>query len=119
MKSQASARSVEELVSRCHELEKKARVTLDDVLNKATQEVAEMLEAHVSGDAEETRKEAGDALLNVLSASAGALGSADFGFGPSLANVLGGASDGRGRSDFTPNRSQARPFAAPRCGLFA
>ncbi len=74
MKSQASQPNAEALVSRCRELEKKAHVTLDDVLNKATQEVAEMLEAHVAGDIAETRKEAGDALLNVLSASMGTLG---------------------------------------------
>ena len=48
MKNQASQFTAEELVFRCRELEKKARVTLDDVLNKATQEVAEMLEAHVA-----------------------------------------------------------------------
>lgn len=96
MKSQVSARSVEELVSRCHELEKKARVTLDDVLNKATQEVAEMLEAHVSGNAEETRKEAGDALLNVLSASAGAIrASSGLATGPSLANAPQGVFSSR------------------------
>lgn len=89
MKSQASQLTAEALVSRCHELEKKAHVTLDDVLNKATQEVAEMLEAHVAGNAAETRKEAGDALLNVLSASAGAIrASSGLAAGPSLANVL-------------------------------
>lgn len=85
MKSHAFPHSAEALVSRCRELEKKAHVTLDDVLNKATQEVVEMLEAHLTGDADETRKEAGDALLNVLSASTGTLDSAewiaeDFGF---------------------------------------
>ena len=58
MKTHALPHSAEALVSRCLELEKKAHVTLDDVLNKATQEVAEMLEAHVAGDADETRKEA-------------------------------------------------------------
>ena len=58
MKTHALPLSAEALVSRCLELEKKAHVTLDDVLNKATQEVAEMLEAHVAGDADETRKEA-------------------------------------------------------------
>ena len=46
MKSPASHLAVETLVSLCRELEKKAHVTLEDALNKATQEVAEMLEAH-------------------------------------------------------------------------
>ncbi len=85
MKTHALPHSAEELVSRCRELEKKAHVSIDDVLNKATQEVAEMLEAHESGNLEETRKEAGDALLNVLSASVGTLGWAE---NSSLANVL-------------------------------
>lgn len=81
--SLAAATSVESLVARCHALEKRAHVGLDDVLNKTTQEVAEMLEAVLANDAEEIRKEAGDALLNVLSASAGTLGSAKgFEFAP-------------------------------------
>lgn len=81
MKTNALPHSAEALVSRCRELEKKAHVTLDDILNKATQEVAEMLEAHVAGNVAETRKEAGDALLNVLSASSSALGFSGLGFG--------------------------------------
>ena len=81
MKTHALPHSAEALVSRCRELEKKAHVTLDDVLNKATQEVAEMLEAYESGNLEETRKEAGDALLNVLSASLSTLGRSGLGFG--------------------------------------
>lgn len=68
-----NALSIADSLMLCHELEKRAHVTLDDVLNKAVQEVAEMLEASVAGDAEETRKEAGDALTNVLSASSAAL----------------------------------------------
>ena len=73
MRSPEIPMPIESLVIRCRELEKRAHVGLDDVLNKATQEVAEMLEAVLADDAEEIRKEAGDALLNVLSASVGAV----------------------------------------------
>ena len=58
MKSPSSENAAESLVSRCRELEKMARVSLDDVLNKATQEVAELLEASLSGNEKETEKEA-------------------------------------------------------------
>ena len=57
------------LTNRIRSLEKQAHVTLDDVLNKATQEVGELVEAILAGDVVETRKEAADELANVLSAS--------------------------------------------------
>lgn len=62
--------SLLESLQTCHELELRAHVSLDDVISKVTQEVAELAEAVENGDVAETRKEAADVLINVLSASA-------------------------------------------------
>ncbi|EKE27449.1 MAG: hypothetical protein ACD_3C00205G0002 [uncultured bacterium (gcode 4)] len=61
-----------DLLNNYRSLELKAHVSLDDVMNKVTQEVAELVEAIVNWDIPEMKKEAGDAIVNILSASAAA-----------------------------------------------
>lgn len=58
-----------ESLESCHDLELRAHVSLDDVLSKVTQEIAELVDAVESDDLAETRKEAEDVIVNVLSAS--------------------------------------------------
>lgn len=50
-------------------LETYAHVNLDDIINKVTQEVSELIEADENWDVQETYKEAWDVLVNVLSVS--------------------------------------------------
>ncbi len=48
-------------------LELSVHATIDDAMHKVTQEVWEMIEAHISEDTAETQKEAWDVIVNVLS----------------------------------------------------
>ncbi|EKD66568.1 MAG: hypothetical protein ACD_49C00030G0006 [uncultured bacterium (gcode 4)] len=48
-------------------IERFAHITLDDVMNKVTQEVWELIEASIEGNDEEMYKEAGDVLVNIFS----------------------------------------------------
>ncbi len=48
-------------------LELHVHATIDDAMHKVTQEIAEMLEADISGDITETQKEAWDVIVNILS----------------------------------------------------
>lgn len=59
--------SLEKSLSQYRGYEVLAHVSLDDVLNKVTQETWEMVEAQQQSNLEETRKEAADAIVNVLS----------------------------------------------------
>lgn len=60
---------MENLVKQYKEIERYAHIWFDDVMNKATQEVAELIEAQSQNDIAETQKEAKDALINILSIS--------------------------------------------------
>jgi len=51
------------------DIEFKAHIELDDVINKVTQECGEIVEARENNDSDEMHKESADALVNVLSAS--------------------------------------------------
>ena len=55
------------LVKKYKELEKKVHVSFDDVMNKVTQEVSELIEAHAAGDIPEMYKEAWDVIVNIYS----------------------------------------------------
>lgn len=55
------------LISEYKELELRAHVNIDDVLNKVTQEVSELVEAILDSNEEEIIKEARDSIVNVLS----------------------------------------------------
>lgn len=57
------------LINDFREIELRAHVNLDDVLNKVTQEVSELVEAIISWNREETNKEAADSIVNIISAS--------------------------------------------------
>lgn len=60
---------MEKLLTQYKAIERYAHITFDDVMNKISQEVAELIEAHNNGDKEETYKEASDVLINLLSVS--------------------------------------------------
>lgn len=60
---------VRSLLREYRDLELRSHVSLDDVLSKVTQEVAELAEAFDACDADATYKEAADVIVNVLSAS--------------------------------------------------
>lgn len=60
---------MEKLIQQYKAIETYAHISLDDIMNKFTQEVAELIEAASQNNAEETKKEASDALVNILSAS--------------------------------------------------
>ena len=62
-------KNYEELMSEYTDIEFKAHVELDDVLNKVTQEIWEIVEAKEAGDIQEMYSESWDALVNVASAS--------------------------------------------------
>lgn len=57
-----------ELMNNYKSIEKFAKITLDDILHKVTQEVCELIEAHHNWNLEEQHKEAWDVIVNVLSA---------------------------------------------------
>lgn len=59
--------NIENLLRDIKKLEKLSHVNLDDVINKVTQEVWELIEANQQLDAENTYKEANDVMVNVLS----------------------------------------------------
>ncbi len=61
--------TLDTLLSDYRALELSAHASLDDVMNKVTQEVSEILEALESNNPQEVAKEAADALVNVLSVS--------------------------------------------------
>lgn len=48
-------------------LERAEHIAPDDILNKVTQEILELLDAQESGDQQEIFSEAGDVLINILS----------------------------------------------------
>lgn len=50
-------------------IERYVHISFDDILNKCTQEIAELIEAIVKNDTIETQKEAADSLVNILSVS--------------------------------------------------
>lgn len=56
-----------EIMKEYKDIEFKAHVELDDVINKVTQEAWEILEAKENGDIEEMYKEAWDTLVNIVS----------------------------------------------------
>ncbi len=56
-----------EQMSEYKSIETYSHVTFDDVLNKVTQEVAELIEASEDWNNEEMYKEAGDVIINILS----------------------------------------------------
>lgn len=60
---------MEKLLTQYKAIERYAHITFDDVMNKISQEVAELIEAHNNGNKEETYKEASDVLINLLSVS--------------------------------------------------
>ena len=62
-------KNYENIMSEYKDIEFKAHVELDDVLNKVTQETWEIIEAKQDWDLEEMYKEAGDTLVNVVSAA--------------------------------------------------
>jgi len=66
------------LVENYKHLEKTLHISFDEVLHKVTQEVWEIIEASEFLDPQEMYKEAGDALVNVLSASS------ELGFFPEM-----------------------------------
>ena len=57
------------LVKQYKELETISHIWIDDVINKVTQEVAELIEAFNNWDQDEMYKEASDVLVNILSVS--------------------------------------------------
>ena len=60
-------KNYENIMSEYKDIEFRAHVDLDDVLNKVTQEAGEIIEAKQDWDLEEMYKEAGDTLVNVVS----------------------------------------------------
>lgn len=60
-------KNYEQLMKEYTDIEFKAHVELDDVLNKVTQEAWEIIEAKEDGDIEEMYKEASDTLVNIAS----------------------------------------------------
>ncbi len=61
--------NIEILMWEYKKIEKEAHVVLDDVMNKVTQEVCELVEADMHGDVVETYKEAADVIANIFSVS--------------------------------------------------
>ncbi|MEI6426213.1 MAG: adenine phosphoribosyltransferase [Candidatus Absconditabacteria bacterium] len=61
--------TLKESIKNYKQLELLAHVELDDVIIKVTQELLEMFEAKLNNDLIETQKEAGDTIVNILSAS--------------------------------------------------
>lgn len=62
--------ALKDLINEFRSIEIKAHVNLDDVLNKVTQEVWELVEAIIAWDMIEMKKEAADSMVNIISASA-------------------------------------------------
>lgn len=60
---------MEKLITQYKAIERYAHISFDDVMNKISQEVAELIEANDNWDKEETYKEASDVLINLLSIS--------------------------------------------------
>lgn len=56
-----------EQMSKYKSIENYSHVTLDDVLNKVTQEIWELIEASLDWNKDEMYKEAGDVIVNILS----------------------------------------------------
>ena len=69
MTPETSVSTLSELIRDYRALELRAHVGLDDVISKVTQEIAEILEASDNNSQSEAAKEAGDTLVNILSAS--------------------------------------------------
>ena len=62
-------KNLKNLIANYKSLELKAHVNLEDILNKVTQEVSELVEAIMNWDIPEMKKEAQDAIVNIISAS--------------------------------------------------
>ncbi len=62
-------KNLENQIIKYKSLEKYSHISIDDVINKVTQEICELIEADISWDEQEVYKEAWDALVNVLSVS--------------------------------------------------
>jgi NTP pyrophosphatase (non-canonical NTP hydrolase) len=62
-------KNMQELLQQYKEIEKYAHVSFDDIMNKVSQEIAELVEAKVLQNDEEIHKEASDVLINLLSLS--------------------------------------------------
>ena len=60
-------RKQESLIIDYKKLEQEASISVDDVMNKVTQEVSELMEAIDLWDKEEMYKEASDVIVNILS----------------------------------------------------
>lgn len=60
---------MEKLLEQYKAIERYAHISFDDVMNKISQEVAELIEANNNGNKQETYKEASDVLINLLSVS--------------------------------------------------
>lgn len=58
---------LQEQMSEYKSIETYSHITLDDVLNKVTQEIWELIEASLDWNKEEMYKEAGDVIVNILS----------------------------------------------------
>lgn len=110
--------SIPALLQEYRDLELRSHVSLDDVLSKVTQEVAELAEAFAACDADATHKEAADVIVNVLSASSrlGALPD-DFdgshGCGGAEAAMVPTAASNLGRSNEVAS-GEAVPFPQER-----
>ncbi len=61
--------TLKDLVNEYRSIEINAHVDLDDIINKVTQEVSELVEAIISWNRIEMAKEAADSVVNILSAS--------------------------------------------------
>lgn len=59
--------NIDNILKDIKKLEKLSHVNIDDVINKVTQEVWELIEANQQWDIENTYKEANDVMVNVLS----------------------------------------------------
>ncbi len=64
-----SSENLPELLENYRSLELCSHVSLDDVISKVTQETTELVEAFEANNTEESHKEAGDVIVNILSAS--------------------------------------------------
>lgn len=60
---------IEKSIAQYKSIEQYAHISFDDVMNKVSQEIAELIEAKQSWNQEETYKEASDVLINLLSIS--------------------------------------------------
>lgn len=62
-------KNMEKLLAQYKEIEKYAHISFDDIMNKVSQEIAELIEAKTNNNENEIQKEASDVLINLLSIS--------------------------------------------------